>query len=116
MDVPLRRSHAPPLGRRIGVIVIAATFAAMCTNPTSAAQSAVDGRFELSGSGALMLDPPAQQGSNLQLKASLTPAASVDKSVLLADGRFALAGNFAASAVVCYNDTIFRDDFDGDGF
>jgi len=89
----------------------------MCTNPTFAAQSTANARFELSGTGTLMLDPSTQQGSNLQLKASLTPAATaVDKSVVLSDARFALTGIFASSAVVCYDDTIFRNDFDGDGF
>ena len=30
--------------------------------------------------------------------------------------RFALSGTLAAASLVCYNDTIYRDDFDADGF
>ena len=117
MDALVRHSRAALSGRRIGVTVIAATFAALFTNATFAAQSAADGRFQLSGAGTLMIDPPTLQDGSRQLKASLTPAATgVDKSVVLSDERFALAGSFGSSVVVCYNDTIFRDDFDGDGF
>ena len=104
-------------GRRIGVTVIAVTFASMCTNPTIAAQANADARFELSGAGTLIVDAPTLHDGNRQLKASLTrDAADIEKSMVLSDDRFALTGSFASSVVVCYNDTIFRDDFDGDGF
>jgi len=47
----------------------------------------------------------------------LTPAAAgAGKSFVLSDDRFGLTGRFESSVVACYNDTIFRDDFDGDGF
>ena len=86
-------------GRRIGVTVIAVTFASMCANPTFAAQANADARFELSGVGTLILDPPTLHDGNRQLKASLTrDAADIEKSDRLvrrsfrANGQFRLVG------------------------
>lgn len=91
---------------------------AIAANCTFAAESASGRRYELSGAGTLSLDAPLQQRDGLRLRATLSPdAAVIDTLVLQSGGRFALTANLAAqSALVCYNDTIFRDDFDGDGF
>jgi len=53
----------------------------------------------------------------LRLNAVLTPAAIPAGAPLLqSDGRFALRATLGAASLVCYADTIFRDNFDGDGF
>lgn len=83
---------------------------ALADEPTSAQ------RFQLSGSGTLTLDAPPQQGGSLLLKAALLPDHVTAQRVQQSGGPFALTATLAPSSLVCYNDTIFRDDFDGDGF
>jgi hypothetical protein len=75
-------------------------------------------RFQLVGSGTLRLEQPVQKSGNVQLNAYLSPsdAERASSPVAQLGGGFALIANLAASSLVCYNDTIFRDDFDGDGF
>ena len=74
-------------------------------------------RFELSGSATLRPDPPILRSERLRLNAVLTPAAIPAGAPLLqSDGRFALRATLGAASLVCYADTIFRDNFDGDGF
>ena len=70
-------------------------------------------RFSMSGNGTLSTEQPAQTNDRWQLKASLSPTAVAP--AMQADGRFALTGVLSASSLVCYNDTIFRDSFDGTG-
>jgi hypothetical protein len=73
-------------------------------------------RFTLSGAGALSLER-VQRTATLELKANLTsPDAAVAALPPLQEGGgFALIARASGSASVCYNDTIFRDDYDGDG-
>ncbi len=98
----------------ISAFVLVATIAA---NDTSAAGSATTHRFELHGAATLARDAPQQGNATLRLKASLSPDASATNQQSLQSGaRFALAATLAAASLVCYSDTIFRDDFDGDGF
>jgi hypothetical protein len=75
-------------------------------------------RFQLSGSGVLQLDAPMQKSGNVQLTARLVPGDARFATLLPVQegGVFALKASLAAAAMVCYNDTIFRDDFDADGF
>jgi hypothetical protein len=72
----------------------------------------------LAGSGTLSLDQSVQKSGNVQLKAYLTPSdAAISAPPLVQEGGgFALMAGLTAASLVCYNDTIFRDDFDGDGF
>jgi hypothetical protein len=91
-----------------------ALFACVVAPMSNAAQSS---RFEITGSGTLVLDQPLQKSGNVQLKATLVPT-DVASPVLpkgQAGGGFTLTANLAAASMACYNDTIFRDDFDGDG-
>ena len=75
-------------------------------------------RFQLVGSGTLRLDQPEQKSGNVQLMAHLTLSDPVSAAspLLQRGGGFALMATLDAASLVCYNDTIFRDDFDGDGF
>jgi len=60
---------------------------------------------------------PPLRSERLRLNAVLTPAAIPAGAPLLqSDGRFALRATLGAASLVCYADTIFRDNFDGDGF
>jgi len=95
-----------------GSIVAVASFAAFATDASG------QPRFELTGSGTLSLDQSVQKSGNVQLKAYLTPSdAAISASPPVQDGGgFALMAGLTAASLVCYNDTIFRDDFDGDGF
>lgn len=67
-------------------------------------------RFVLSGS--LTANGPApMQGSGIELTSRLsTPGSDV---ALQEHGPYALMAKLAVSPMVCYNDTIFRDNFDG---
>ncbi|MEO5560714.1 MAG: hypothetical protein ABIO49_12450 [Dokdonella sp.] len=73
--------------------------------------------LKLSGSAALKTDQPKQQGDAFALKAYLTPRTAASASTPVQEGgAFAMIGKLAAVPLICYGDTIFRDDFDGDGF
>jgi len=95
------------------IFVIAVTFASIAAaNGTPDAQ-----RFQLAGSGTLRSDQPVQKSGDLQIKAYLSPSDFVhppSSSVQKGD-RFVLSATLATSSLVCYNDTIFRDSFDGTG-
>ena len=74
-------------------------------------------RFELTGSGTLVLDAPVLSRGELKLKAMLSAGVSAPAAPSIqSNGRFALSGTLGAASLVCYSDTIFRDDFDADGF
>jgi hypothetical protein len=74
-------------------------------------------RFQLVGTGTLTLDLPMLKSGNVQVKATLTPidAAVVSSPPVQEGGRFALMADLSTASLVCYNDTIFRDGFDGTG-
>jgi hypothetical protein len=99
-----------------------AVFCATCTMILANAAFAMDStsiqRFQLSGTGTLTPDQPVQKSGNIQLKAYLTSkdAALAALPPVQESSGFALMAKLAAKPSVCYNDTIFRDDFDGDGF
>lgn len=73
-------------------------------------------RFALSGSATLVPDAPVQRATGWRLTAKLTPVAGPAQapSAQLGGG-FTLVAYADSVATACYNDTIFRDDFDGDG-
>jgi len=73
--------------------------------------------LQLSGSGTLTVEQPAQTRADMRLKAYLMPkdAAIAALPPLQEGGGFALIASVTAQSLVCYADTIFRDDFDGDG-
>ena len=92
--------------------------AAVACTPAFAANAPPAGRFRLSGTGTLRAGPAVQANAKLRLNATLLPvdAAIAASPPVQEDGRFALMASISATPLVCYNDTIFRDDFDGDGF
>jgi hypothetical protein len=92
------------------MLVGAATCASFAASATSASDSQ---RFQLAGSGTLTLDQPLQKSGNVQLSAYLTPTALSPPT--LEGGTFSLTALLSTSSLVCYNDTIFRDGFDGTG-
>ena len=75
-------------------------------------------RFSVSGTATFSADAPAQRGGRYQLRAHLSsqvPGPAVAAPALVG-GPYTLSALASASSLVCYDDTIFRDDFDGDGF
>lgn len=109
------RSRTPVLR---GFCLLAGSVAA-CAGVAAGATSVPDQqRFQLTGAGVLQLDAPMQQSGNVQLRARLVPNSSALAASPPAQegGVFALKASLAAASMVCYNDTIFRDDFDADGF
>jgi hypothetical protein len=115
------RVHFPfqvlPAARRGRFAAGFGAIVAIVANCTFATETTTAHRYELAGAGALALDPPVQRSGSLHLKAALSPGVvAIDAPAMQSDGRFALSATFAASSLVCYNDTIFRDDFDADGF
>jgi hypothetical protein len=89
----------------------------VCVHMAASADSAPAHRFALSGSGTVKLDLPAQKSATLSLRAYLVPTgAALAASPPVQDGgTFVVMAKLLAKAAVCYNDTIFRDDYDGDG-
>lgn len=75
-------------------------------------------RFELHAQATLGADVPVQRGGRFRLQAQVSAqaAAPVLAPQALIGGSFVLNALASASSLVCYDDTIFRDDFDGDGF
>jgi hypothetical protein len=73
--------------------------------------------FQLDGSGRLTLDEKTLKANRYEIKATLTPTAepSAPESNSHQSDRFSLSAMLAAVSMACYNDTIFRDGFDGDG-
>ncbi|HEX6834304.1 MAG TPA: hypothetical protein VF132_12285 [Rudaea sp.] len=91
-------------------------LAACACNAAFAADGGVTGNYQMSGVGTLKPDPVAQSKGNYSVRAVLQPKdAALGAHPLQETGRFALIASLTAAAHVCYNDTIFRDDFDGDG-
>jgi hypothetical protein len=74
-------------------------------------------RFQLEGSGIATMNQSVQKSAHIQLRAFLTPddAGEGTTSNVAQGERFAVSATFSAASLVCYNDTIFRDGFDGTG-
>src|SRR5450755_3303375 len=99
-------------------LAVAVLVASLATNIAFAAESTSAQNLRVSGSATLRLDQPVQKSGSLSLKAYLTPkdAALAASPPVQDGGGFALIAKLASKPTVCYNDTIFRNDFDGDGF
>ena len=95
----------------VGGVATFAPFAAAATSGPGLQQ------YQLAGSGTLTLDQPTLKSTNVQIKAYLTPRDSALSASPPAQegGRFSLTALLSTSSLVCYNDTIFRDGFDGTG-
>lgn len=94
--------------------------ALVCTASLSGTATATDSaphRFSLTGSATVTRDSPTLHGDALSLRGHLaTSGAALSSSAVVQDGgQFTLMANAVSAPLVCYNDTIFRDDFDGDG-
>jgi hypothetical protein len=73
-------------------------------------------RFAVNATATLTPDAPTQSAAGFRLRATLSPIAKPSIAPLAqAGGGFALVAYADSVATACYNDTIFRDDFDGDG-
>ena len=72
-------------------------------------------RFELSGSGSLDGTSETSHGHAMEIAAVLTLADPAQRTTR-AGARFDMSAALSSRSIVCYDDTIFRDDFDGDGF
>ena len=97
--------------------VVAVAFVLIAANAAFAAESTVQHRFDLHGTGVLKPAVSAQRNGSLQLKATLSPAGAGNAApAMQSGGGFQMTAILITSSLVCYNDTIFRDDFDGDGF
>jgi hypothetical protein len=73
--------------------------------------------FQLSGPAELTPAQPVQKGASMELRARIEPgdAAVAALPPVQEGGGFALIARASVPALVCYNDTIFRNDYDGDG-
>ncbi|HMM56255.1 MAG: hypothetical protein DYH18_01910 [Xanthomonadales bacterium PRO7] len=80
-----------------------------------AGSSAFAAQFSLSGTARLSQDAPAQTNSRYSLRAQLT-AAATSGAAAQSGARYTLFATLTTTSLACHNDTIFRDDFDGDGF
>jgi hypothetical protein len=101
-----------------GFCLLAGSVAACACVAVGATSVSDQQRFQLTGSGVLQLDAPLQKSGNVQLRGRLVPddATFAASPPAQEGGVFALKASLAAASMICYNDTIFRDDFDADGF
>jgi hypothetical protein len=72
-------------------------------------------RFAIVGDASLAADTVEQRSERFTLKAHLTAPSSSTSEGTQANSRFTLDAALSTSSMVCYNDTIFRDGFDGTG-
>jgi hypothetical protein len=82
-----------------------------------AAEPASAKRFSLTGGGALSRDATTLSDGKLSMRGYLQSNDAPSTAATVQEGsHFVIMAHAVALAQVCYNDTIFRDDFDGDGF
>jgi hypothetical protein len=98
-------------------VVSIAAFVCFISNVAIAANSTSANSFQLSGSGTLAIDSAPQKHGEFVLRASLQSidALIASQPPVQSGGGFAMMAAVTSAVQVCYNDTIFRDDFDGDG-
>lgn len=94
-----------------------AAVAALLASWLATAAGADDPRFSVTATAALSQRAPTQGGGSFELRGELQRAGGGTEAApsLARDARFVIAATTAAASLVCYNDTIFRDDLDGDG-
>ena len=93
------------------VLALLATFPALALLPENVH------KYTMSGTASLRSERVVQRNGALSLRAQLAPAGAALAAAppLHEGGGYALMAKLVAQATVCYNDTIFRDDYDGDG-
>ena len=101
-----------------------AAFAALLASLLATAAGGDDPRFSMTGTAALSQRAPAQSNGSFELRGELqrvgggaVAAPSLAAPSLAWGARFVIDASPVATpaSLVCYNDTIFRDDYDGDG-
>jgi len=92
---------------------LAAVAAAVAASAIARESTALPSPYALAGSGALAVPAVPQAAGRFVLRAGVESTGTA--SLQQAGGRFALAATASASSLVCYNDTLFRDSFDGSG-
>ncbi|MDR3385877.1 MAG: hypothetical protein P4L92_02395 [Rudaea sp.] len=104
-----------PLSQTVSTFV--GSVALLACLVASAASASEPSRFHLVGTGTLSLDQAVLKSGNVQIRAYLTPSnATMSALPPVQEGAgFALIASLATASTACYNDTIFRDGFDGDG-
>lgn len=78
--------------------------------------TAATSRFAIDATATLTPNAPPQRAAGFRLQAQLAPVRAPAQAPPAQSGAgFSLVATASAFATACYNDTIFRDDFDGDG-
>lgn len=97
---------------RLSVFAQALLLACAIAGMSNGAQS----RFVVSASATLTPDSSIQRAAGFRLQAKLSPLQGTAQAPPAQTGAgFFLVATASAVATACYNDTIFRDGFDGDG-
>ena len=98
-------------------LAIALMCVSIHSNDCQGAEADATPSFRISGSGTLSVDARMHASGVLTLKA--TPTMSNHDAFASLHNHtgdsFVMSGQLAAASAACYYDTIFRDDFDGDG-
>jgi len=99
-----------------------APFAALLASWLATAAGAGEPRFSMTGTAAMTQRAPAQSSGRFELRGDLqradggaVAAPSLAAPSLAWGARFVIDASTAPASLVCYNDTIFRDAFDGNG-
>lgn len=98
-------------------LVVALICVSTHPNDCQGAEADAAPSFRISGTGTLSVDARMHASGVLTLKATPTTS-SHDAFASLHNhtgDSFVMSGQLAAASAACYYDTIFRDDFDGDG-
>ena len=99
--------------RRCGRWQLGLVAALLATTAASAATAAGE-RFTLTGTATLGADAPRQSAVRFDLRATMA-ASNAAVAAGREGARFELAAALSPASLACYNDTIFRDSFDGSG-
>lgn len=97
--------------------LLGCTLLVLAANDAFAANSTSAQRYDLHGTGTITRDAAVQDSNRFRLNANLSARGNgpgVAPEPLTGAG-FALSAVASPSNLVCYNDTIFRDGFDGTG-
>ena len=96
--------------RAVAVVVLLAACA------VAHAQTPPGDRARVRMAAKLTSTSAVQTGGSFVLTARLARNDSAQRAPMHEGGAFKMTGALVAAPTVCYADTIFRDDFDGDGF
>jgi hypothetical protein len=98
-----------------GLVPIAFVVATVSLGASPAVEPSAQG-FSVRGAATLTRDQSPLVSDRFTVRGQIVSREAPSTAAIVQDGgRFVVMARMMAVAQVCYNDTVFRDDFDGDG-